>query len=565
MNPPAANGGAPMPATVVIDQSNSRLVDVLPEKLRPAAAGLKPLLILVGIAAAVAAGVGAVLWSQGPTYSLVFGNLSDADAAQLTQSLDQKAIPWKVENNAVLVPAERVTEARMALAAEGLPTQGGFSLMDKDPGFGVSQFMENARYQHALEQELARTIASLRAVEGARVHLAVPQQSAFVRDRRPVSASVFLKLRSGQRLAREQVASIVNLVASSIPELKAEDVTVVDSQGRLLSAPERENSEFAAREEQLEIAQRIEEEYSQRIEQLLMPLLGPGRVHAQVVAQIEMATTEEAREQYRPDSQVVRSEQTSEETSRGPATNGGVPGALSNQPPETGTALPPGVKPDDPAQAAAAAAPENASRQATRNYEIDRTVAYTRTPAGRLSRLSAAVVIDNLRTTAADGSVKETPLTEQQLERINTLVRDAVGYNEARGDSVSVVNQGFLTDTSAVPEIDGPAIWEHPMFRVVAKLASGVLIILLLLLFVVRPLIKSLTGGGAPRRGLMPALAVVGGPAAQVGELMPAEPTANRSATAIAYEQQIAQARSLVAKDPARVAQVVREWVQKDE
>lgn len=318
-------------------------VPAVPMKIPPAIAGLKPLLLLIGVAAAVAAGVGIALWSQAPSYSLLFGNLSDADAAQLTQSLDQSGIPYRVEHGAVLVPADRVTEARMGLAAKGLPSSSGFSLMEKDPGFGVSQFMENARYQHAIETELARTIASLRPVQGARVHLAVPQQSAFVRDRRPASASVFLQLGAGARLDRGQVAAIVNLVASSIPELRAEHVTVVDSTGRLLSSPE-EDSEFAAREQQLELARRIEEDYSQRIVSLLTPLLGPGRVRAQVVAQIEMASTEEAREQYGPQSQVVRSEQTSEDVSRGAAGPQGVPGALTNQPPEGGTALAPGMR-----------------------------------------------------------------------------------------------------------------------------------------------------------------------------------------------------------------------------
>ena len=409
-------------------------------------AGLRPLLLLVGLAAAVAAGVGIALWSHGPNYSLLFGNLADADAARVTQSLDQSGIPYKVENGAVLVPAENVTDARMKLAAKGLPGSSGFSLMEKDPGFGVSQFVENARYQHALEQELARTIEGLRPVEGARVHLAVPQQSAFIRDRRPVSASVFLQLRGGHRLDREQVESIINLVASSIPELTSDQVTVVDSQGRLLSSPEK-NSEFAMREEQLEIARRMEEDYAHRIESLLTPLLGPGRVRAQVVAQIEMASTEEAREQYRPDSQIVRSEQTSEQTTRTGAGAQGVPGSLTNQPPEGGR-----VQPPAPANAAASAAapapgataevagsaPDNASRAATRNYEIDRTVAYTRQPAGRLTRLSVAVLIDNLRKTDEEGKVTESALTEEQVGRITTLVRDAVGFDEARGDRVSV-------------------------------------------------------------------------------------------------------------------------------
>jgi flagellar M-ring protein FliF len=529
----------------------------VPVKLPAALAGLKPLLILVGLAAAVAAGVGIALWSQAPSYSLLFGNLSDADAAQMTQSLDQSGIPYKVEQGAVLVPSDRVNEARMNLAAKGLPASSGFSLMEKDPGFGVSQFMENARYQHALEMELARTIASLKPVQGARVHLAVPQQTAFVRDRRPPSASVFLQLHAGARLDRGQVAAIVNLVASSIPEMRAEQVTVVDSAGRLLSSPE-ENSEFALREQQLELARRIEEDYSQRIVSLLTPLLGPDRVRAQVVAQIEMASTEEARELYGPQSQVVRSEQTSEDISRGANGPQGIPGALTNQPPEGGTALPPGVTPqvDAQAQLAGAAGPENVSRQATRNYEIDRTVAYTRMPAGRLQRLSVAVVIDNLRTTSADGTVTETPLTEEQLARITTLVRDAVGLDEQRGDRVSVVNQSFLQEKVELPEISGPPIWENPLVRDIARLVAGLVIVLVLLLFVVRPLVRSLT---APVKAAFTPPAPLPAPAA-VEPAVPSKPVET-----IAYEQQIAQARGLVAKDPARVAQVVKEWVEKDE
>jgi flagellar M-ring protein FliF len=536
--------------------------------------GVKPLLLLVGVAAAVAVGVGVALWSQTPTYSLLFGNLADADAAQVTQSLDQNGIPYKVEHGAVLVPAEHVSDARMKLAAKGLPGSGGFSIMEKDPGFGVSQFVENARYQHALESELARTIQGLKPVDTARVHLAVPQQSAFVRDRRPVSASVFLQLRGGFRLDREQVNSIVNLVASSIPELTAEQVTVVDSQGRLLSAPEKDN-EFAAREEQMDIAKRLEEDYSQRIESLLSPLLGPGRVRAQVVAQIEMSSTEEAREQYRPDSQIVRSEQTSEELSRTGDGPQGVPGALSNQPPDPGRALPPGAPapaaaaPATQAAAAAtaagAASPDNQSRQATRNYEIDRTVAYTKQPAGRLLRLSVAVLIDNFRTTDDDGKVTETALTEEQLGRINTLVRDAVGFDEKRGDRVSVVNQSFLPE-KAVEEGEAVSIplLERPMVLTFAKLGAGLVALLLLLIMVVKPLLRSLSS--VARAVVEPPTAALTAGGAMAGEGGSATaPGAGRPSASMAYEQQIAQARSLVAKDPARVAQVVKDWVQKDE
>ena len=528
------------------------------------------MLLLIGVAAAVAAGVGIVLWSQGPTYSLLFGNLGTADASQVVQSLEQAGIPYRVDSGtgAITVPADRVSDARMKLAAKGLPESGGFSLMEKDPGFGVSQFMENARYQHALETELARTISSLKQVEAARVHLAVPQQSAFVRDRRQGSASVFLQLKSGRRLEQEQVTAIINLVASSIPELEADQVTVVDNQGRLLSAPEGDG-EYAQREHQMDIARRMEEDYSQRIESLLAPMLGKGRIRAQVVAQIELAATEEAREQYAPQSQVVRTEQTSEELSRGSAGEQGIPGSLTNQPPQGGTVAPPVAQAATPAAAPKAGAagapatetvssgPDSSSRQATRSYEIDRTIAYTRQPAGRLQRLSVAVLVDNLRSTEADGKVKETPLTEAQIARVTTLVKDAVGFDEKRGDTVSVVNQGFNAEAAlAAPEMDKIPIWEKPLLRDIAKLLAGLVIVVLLLLFIVRPLIKSLMQGV---KALAESQSAPGGMGA------PALAQTQQPATALAYEQQIAQARSLVSKDPARAAQVVKGWVQGSE
>src|SRR5580700_4377097 len=307
-------------------------------------AGLKPILLLIGIAAAVAAGVTVVLWTRGPSYSLLFANIAAEDQSQVAQALDAAQIPYRIQpgSNNIEVAAERVSEARMKLAGQGLPESGGgFALMDKDPGFGVSQFMENARYQHALETELGRTIANLRPIEAARVHLAIPRQSAFVR------------VKPGRRLEQGQVTAIVNLVASSIPEMEASQVTVVDQQGRLLSSPEG-HDEFALREQQFDMVHRLEEDYTQRIEALLAPMIGAGRIRAQVVAQMDMAVSEEAHEQYRPESQIVRSEQISEQSSRDGSAGGGVPGALTNQPPPAGVALapPPNTAPQTAANAA---------------------------------------------------------------------------------------------------------------------------------------------------------------------------------------------------------------------
>lgn len=523
---------------------------------------LKPLALLIGIAAAVAAGVGIVLWSKEPTYSLLYGNLGQQDAAQIAQALDANNVPYKLEagSGAITVPSDRVHDARLKLAAQGLPEgDGGFAVMSKEPGFGVSQFMEGARYQHALETELARTISNLQAIEGARVHLALPRQSAFVRDRRAPSASVFLQMKPGRRLESEQVTAIVNLVASSISELEAEQVTVVDQLGHLLSAPGG-NDDLAVRERQLEIARGMEERYTQRVEQLLAPLVGPGRVRAQVVADVELSTTEEAREQYRPESQIVRSEQMAEESSRNGSGPQGVPGALTNQPPAPGVALPPGVAAAGQGAGAATnvpgAAPDNLSKQSTRNYEIDRTVAYTRQPAGRLKRLTVAVLVDNLRAEAEDGTVTETALTPEQLENMTRLVKDAVGFDSQRGDSVNIVNASFRGELQAEDvQIDAIPLWERPLVRDVAKLLAGLIVLLVLVLMVLRPLVRGLLA--APRVAYVPALS---GGAAAVGVL-----PGQGAAQPLDYDGQISQARSLVTQDAARVAQVVKTWVGDDE
>ncbi len=544
--------------------------------------GLKPLILLVGVAAAVAAGVGVMLWSVGPTYSLLYSNLAGEDAAQVTQALDSARIPYKLEDggNSISVPAEQLAAARLKLAAQGLPEGGGgVNAMTKDPGFGVSAFMENARYQHALETELARTIASLQNVQGARVHLAMARQSAFVSDRRPGSASVFLQIKAGRRLDAEQVQAIANLVASSIPEMQASQVTVVDQAGRLLSAPNTD-SDSALRDRMFEVAHRLEESYAQRIQELLTPLVGPGRVRAQVVAQVDMATTESTREQYNPQSQVVRSESTSEEAGRNGAGNaGGVPGALTNQPPVPGVALPPGAQPtvaqsgaapagtgaatpaDNPASTEVTG-PDSKSRQSTRNYEIDRTMAYTRTPAGRVTRLSVAVLIDNLRTTAADGKVTETPVPPEQIERLTALVKDAVGFDATRGDSVNVVNSSFLGQPAVEEgEMESVPLWERAWVQTLAKVLAGVIVLLIIVFSVLKPLTRGLINA-AKSNGFRPALAAAGAPGAGGG---PGGGAAPVDVPGIAYEQQVATARGLVAQDPKRGAQVVKQWVQADE
>jgi flagellar M-ring protein FliF len=568
-------------------------------------ATLRPLLLLIGIAAAVAAGVWIVLWSRGPTYSLLYANLSPQDEAQVAQALDAAQIPYKLDAgaNGIEVPAERLDEARLKLAGQGVTDSDSFASLEKSSGFGVSQFMEDVRYQHALEMELARTIASMQPVAGARVNLAEPQQSVFVSDNRSASASVFVQLRPGSTLEPEQVQAIINLVASSVQNLSPGEVTVVDQQGHLLSAPSGHDA-YATDEREYDMVHRMETDYARRIEALLTPLVGPGLVHAQVVAELNLGVSEQAKELYTPNSQIVRSEQLSQQ-SAGAAATGGVPGSLSNEPPAPGAIVPPSAAQSsaapsgagaqaaaqsNSAQTGAAAAPPGTAGQpatqpvggtvgapgsdrtvssdVTRNYEIDRTLDYSTQPAGTVRRLTVAVLIGDRTITGPDGKVTKVPLSAPDLTRVTQLVKDAVGYDATRGDSVSVVNESL--DTGSAPAADGnfqaAPLWQSPFAWSFLRIVAGLVVVLVLVLSVLRPLVRTLI---TPMR-LAPAAtagtqALPAGPNGSAGAA--ALPSGQREAavTVLTHDQQLAQARTLVNQDPKRVAQVVRGWVGSDE
>ncbi len=524
--------------------------------------------VMIGIALSVALGVAVVLWSQTPSFSTLYGNLAQKDAPAVADALQQAGIEYKVDpgSGAILVPTASLAEARMKLAGLGLPRgEGlGFELLQQETGFGTSRSVEAARFQRALEGELARSIGTLASVESARVHLATPKQSVFVRERKHPSASVVLRLYSGRSLDKGQVQSIVHLVASSVPELAPERVTVVDQSGRLLSGEDRSKG-IGLTNAQFEYARELEGLYKRRIQDILAPVLGQENVRAEVTADLDFTVTEKTQETFNPDQPALRSEQTQEQLSKLSPVQG-VPGALSNQPPAAGNAPEQakgdGEKPDEPL---------NSSKRATRNFELDKTISHTRLATGVLRRLSVAVVVDDHVSTDAEGKVTQKPRTPEEITRIETLVREAIGYDVRRGDSVQIVNAAFMppVEMEALPE---PPLWEQAWFWDLVRQVGGLLLVLLLIFGVLRPTMKRLTS---------PAVVEGAGAAAEGPEAVPEEGLASalsqddESAALAAlppgekiklpgpgkYEDTLEAARQLVREDPLRVAQVVRRWI----
>lgn len=542
----------------------------------------RKLTMMAMIALAVGAGLAVFYWSQKPGYQSLYTGLDDKGNAEAADLLRTAQIPYKIDQNtgAISVPQDRLYDARLKLAGSGLTgkeTGGGFELMEKDPGFGVSQFVENARYQHALETELSRTIGTLRPVREARVHLAIPKPSAFTRQRDVASASVVLELRGGQGLERNQVDAIVNLVASSIPDMTPERVTVVDQSGRMLSIADP-NSDAAQHAAQFEQVRRQESSYNQRIRELLEPMTGAGRVNPEVSVDMDFSVVEEARELYNGEPAKLRSEQIND-TSTSATGPPGPPGATSNspgQPPApaaNATAGAPGAPAAANGQAAAPAAPTESSKSATRNYELDRTLQHTRQPAGRIKRVSVAVLLDNVPRPGAKGKIVEQPLTAAELTRIEGLVKQAVGFDAARGDTVSVMNAPFVRE--AVAGEEGPKWWEDPRVQNGLRLLVGAVVVLALLFGVVRPTLRQLTGvtvvkdkqgkggkDGTPQSAdvrmvddddLMPRLEEDTAQLGQDKKVPIALPDA--------YEERMRVAREAVKADSKRVAQVVKGWV----
>ncbi|MDX3904139.1 MAG: flagellar basal-body MS-ring/collar protein FliF [Pigmentiphaga sp.] len=515
------------------------------------------LALLVGVPMLVAIVAATLLWSRAPEYRVLFSGLSDQDGGTIIAALQQQKIPYRVADGgtAILVPPDQVHEVRLRLASQGLPRAGGvgFELMDNSR-LGLTQFQEQVNYQRALEGELARSIQSLGTVKSARVHLAIPKPSIFMREKNRPTASVLVQMLPGRVLERGQVAGIVHLVSSSVPELAPGAVSVVDQTGALLSADENDPNGLDA--SQLEYLRTLERQYTRRISELISPIVGAQNLRAQVAIDLDFSRQEQTDEIYRPnggspDQAAIRSRQSSESREPAQGLDGGVPGALSNTPPGVAVAPTTGGAPTNPPAPGTPAQPpaQNLKRADTTNYELDKTVRYVREPVGRIKRLSAAVVV-NYRASTGKGETPNIPVPDEELAQIKALVSEAVGFDPQRRDSISVISIPFNEVASEASAEQ--AFWQQPEFIDLARDIGVALVVALAVLYliigVIRPAIKQLTAPQPADPATPPAEAQA---AAAVADTDPVDQP----------EDPLEKIRMFARENPQIVATVIRQWV----
>ncbi|HZP85410.1 MAG TPA: flagellar basal-body MS-ring/collar protein FliF [Burkholderiales bacterium] len=529
---------------------------------------------LAAVAAIVAVIAVALMWVRTPEYRVLYSNLSERDGGEVIAALAAQNVPYRVSEGGtvVMVPADQVYDLRLKLAAQGLPKGGavGFELMDSQK-FGVSQFAEQVNYQRALAGELARTIQSIASVQSARVHLAIPRPSVFVREQQQSSASVFVSMYPGRMLDSGQVSAIQHMVSSSVPELPARNVSVVDQAGNLLSAAGGQSSPGDLDASQLKYLHAVEMSYASRIENILKPLVGADNVHAQVTAALDFSRVEQTSETFKPNpapnDSAVRSQQTVESTSSNGAPNAtGVPGALSNQPP--GAASAPLVAPGLPSAngPANAGSPSSSHRENVTNFELDKTIRHTRGEVGAIKRLSAAVVVNYRRETAKDGTTSYKPLPEDELKQINALAREALGFSQERGDSLNVVNAPFSDDV--LPGgVAAPSPWSTFVGDLttpagvgnIAKYVVAGAAVLIALMFL-RSTLRDITQAGRTQpvpHGL---------PGAEPGEQLAMQAaTPMLGSAGASLEADLKAVKDLAKQEPRLVANVVKDWVGRGE
>jgi len=520
------------------------------------------LLAMVAFSIVAAIVVAGWTWTRTPTFAVLFTNVSERDGGNIIAALQQMNVPFRFSESggAILVPQQQVHELRMRLASQGLPKGGlvGFELMETQK-LGMSQFIEQINFQRALEGELSRSIQSLAAVQGARVHLAIPKQTGFLRDDQKPSASVVLNVAPGRNLDPNQVAGIAHMVAASVPHLPAANVSVIDQNGNLLSSDKANGRNSGLDATQLKYVQEIEASTVRRIETILTALVGPGNFRAQVTADVDFSQSEQVAEIYKPNPPAeasIRSQQVSEDASGKPAA-AGVPGALSNQPPVPATApitAPPApgtpgapagaTAPGGTAAAAAATAAAQGRRDATTNYELDKTIRHVRQPVGAIKRLSVAVVVNHRKESAQDGKVSFKPLAAKEMAQINDLVKEAMGYNKERGDTLNVQNTPFATGEKQ--DVAETPIWKNP--TLIGWVLEGLKYLIFaglagyLFFGVVKPFLRKLM----ERAAQMPVIQ---------------EEAAYAAPGVASYDQKVQAARDMARSEPKAVATVIKDWV----
>ncbi len=507
--------------------------------------------LMLGLAASIALGVAIVIWSQKPNFAVLYSGMKHSDISEISQVLNREGIKFKAEmdTGTLLVDSSMLDKAKLELAADGLPKGNsvGYEMLKNEEGFGTSSFLQNARYHRAKEEELARTIATMAAVRNARVHLALPKETAFLRDRKQASASVMLEVASGSTLSKRQVASIVHLVASSIDNLAPENVTVVDADGSLLSKHNSPDG-MELSDSQFEYTRKIEHHYSNRIENILIPIVGKNKVRAQVVANIDFTRSEVTRESFIPDPQAVRSKDQFEEQMTGSNVDSGVPGALSNEPPGAGQA-PEKIVPGQ-ANTATTQLPGKNQRRSTTNYELDRMITHTKTNPAFVKRLSVAVVVDDKQVKSDAGEITTKPYTPEELTQLTRLVKEAIGFNTLRGDTVNIINSTFIQSEKLDPLPEIP-VWQQSWFWEIVKQVAAGLGVLFIVFGVLKPTLRGLSAYSGIKK--------------HDDNLADDQLTLNESGSALppphSYEDDLSSAKALASQEPKLVAQVVKNWV----
>ena len=528
-----------------------------------------------GIAALIAIFVAMMMWGREGDYRVLYANLSDKDGGAILAQLQQMNVPYKHTDGgaAIMVPADKVHDIRLKLAAAGLPKGSvtGFELMENQK-FGVTQFQERLNFQRGLEGELTRSIQTLAGVQSARVHLALPNQNGFFREQQKASASVVLSLYPGRTLDRAQIAGIVHLVSSSVPEMSPKAVSVLDQSGALLSGQAEGTDQSGLDAQQLQYVRQIESSYLQRIRDILEPVVGKDNFRAQINADVDFNQTESTAEEYKPNQgqnpAAVRSMQSSEQSGPGSSQPSGIPGAMSNQPPVPATAPINGAS--QPLQAAQGTTTGGSNRrEAVTNFEVDKTVRVTRNATGTIKRINAAVVINHRTTTDAKGKTSTQPIPQEELDKLTALVQETVGFDQQRGDSVKVVNTPFQV---VKEEPDSTPIWQRPetmdVLRTLAVPGALTLAALIVVFGAIRPAIKAARPEpkAEPEVAKLSAVVDDDNELPSMDELPPGMVRGPDGRAVPALEAPLADARlesakNLAKENPAAMATLVRSWM----